>query len=255
MIYGEGEQVIALDARTGAAAWSIGNRGRQLRGAANDGANTALVLADAHSSLFLAVSAGGGALGSAQSEPDLGMPAARGGIAFVPWNNQYVSAIDMNSGDEAGRLLIRTQVSRGLNYGGTLYFGEQAIVRFDDKARFASTNQANHVALPKVALPGKPSWLDSGFRGVSSQADARTKIRIYAAPAQGSSAELAIASGTFAATYFRVAYGLDAQSGALRWVRALPADIVGGAAASSGFVWCDVNGKVWSVDQPRRRRR
>jgi outer membrane protein assembly factor BamB len=248
VIYGEGEQVVALDAYTGAAAWSIGNRGLTLRGAANDGTNTALVLADTHGSLFLGVSASGSALGSAQSESDLGMPAARGGIAFVPWNNQYVSALDLKSGDEAGRLLIRTQVSHGLNYGGTLYFGEQAVVRFDDKVRFASTNQANTVALPKVDLPGKPSWLDSGFSSVSSQTNARTKIRIFAAPAPAASGELSLGAGTFAATYFRVVFGLDAKSGALRWARALPADIVGGAAASSGFVLCDLNGKVWSLD-------
>ncbi|MEO6598959.1 MAG: hypothetical protein ABIQ16_03740, partial [Polyangiaceae bacterium] len=145
-------------------------------------------------------------------------------------------------------LLSRTQVSRGLNYGGTLYFGEQALVRFDDKVRFASTNQANHVALPKVALPGKPSWLDSGFVGVSSQANARTKIRVFAAPVPTASGELSLGAGTFAATYFRVVFGLDAKSGQLRWTRAFPADIVGGAAASSGFVLCDVNGKVWSID-------
>ncbi|MET0793366.1 MAG: PQQ-binding-like beta-propeller repeat protein, partial [Polyangiaceae bacterium] len=248
VIYGEGEQVVALDARTGAPAWSIDSHGRTLRGAANDGTSSALVLTDTHSSLFLGVSATGAALGSAQTTSDLGMPAARGGIGFVPWNNQYVSALDLKSGEEAGRLLIRTQVSRGLNYGGTLYFGEQAIVRFDDKVRYASTNQANHAALPKVDLPGKPGWLDSGFSNVSSQANARTKIRIFAAPSQPSSEELTLGAGTFAATYFRVVFGLDAKSGALRWVRALPADIVGGAAASSGFVLCDVNGKVWSLD-------
>ena len=248
VIYGEGDQVVALDAHTGAPVWSIGNRGRTLRGAANDGTNSALVLADTHSSLFLGVSASGGALGSAQSDADLGMPAARGGIAFVPWDHQYVSALDLKTGDEAGRLLIRTQVSRGLNYGGTLYFGEQAIVRFDDKVRYASTNQANHVALPKLDLPGKPSWLDSGSRAVSSEANARAKIRIYAAPGSATTGEPSIGAGTFAATYFRVVFGLDAKSGALRWVRAMQDDIVGGAAASSGFVLCDAGGKVWSID-------
>lgn len=248
VIYGEGEQVVALDAHSGTPAWSIGNRGLSLRGAANDGTNTALVLAGTHSSLFLGISPSGASLGSAQSASEMGMPAARGGIAFVPWNNQYVSALDLRSGDEAGRLLIRTQVSRALNFGGTLYFGEQAIVRFDDKVRFASTNQANTVALPKLELPGKPSWLDSGFRSVSSQANARTKIRVFAAPTAGASGELSLGAGTFAATYFRVVFGLDAKSGQLRWARALPADVVGGAAASSGFVLCDTNGKVWSID-------
>jgi len=248
VIYSEGDQVIALDAKSGAQAWSIGNRGLSLRGAANDGTSTALVLADSHKSLFLGVSASGGALGSVETKAALGVPAARGGVAFVPWSNQYVSALEISSGDESARLLARVQVSQALNYGGQLYFGEQGLIRFDDKVRFASTNQASQVGLPKVELPGKPTWLGSGLLNPTSQANARSKIRIFAAPAGGESGELTLGAGTFAATYFRVVLGLDSKSGALRWVRALPADIVGGAAASSGFVLCDASGKVWTLD-------
>ena len=248
VIFGQGDQILALDANSGAQAWSIGNRGLTLRGAANDGTSSALVLADAHKSLFLAVSASGSSLGSAETEAALGRPAARAGVAFVPWSNQYVSALDMKSGAELGRLLARVQVSHALNYGGQLYFGESDLLRFDEKARFASTNQANHVALPKLELPGKPAWLGSGLTSSASEANARTKIRIFAAPASAAGGELTLGAGTFAASYFRVLFGLDSKSGALRFARSLPADIVGGAAASSGFVLCDESGKVWSLD-------
>jgi outer membrane protein assembly factor BamB len=248
VIFSQGDRIVALDAKSGASAWSIGNRGLNLRGAANDGTSSALVLTDSHKSLFLGVSASGSTLGSTETKAELGVPAARGGVAFVPWSSQYVSALEIDSGDEKGRLLARTQVSHALNYGGQLYFGEQGLIRFDEKVRFASTNQANHVALPKAELPGKPSWLGSGLVNPSSEANARTKIRIFAAPTQGAGGELTLGAGTFAATYFRVVFGLDAKSGALRWTRALPADIVGGAAASSGFVLCDANGKVWALD-------
>jgi len=249
VIFSEGDQIVALEASSGNKSWNIGNRGLALRGAANDGALSALVLADTHKSLFLGVSRSGSTLGSVESKADLGVPAARGGIAFVPWSSQYVSALDINSGDEAGRMLARVQVSQALNFGGELYFGEQGLIRFDEKVRYASTNQANHVGLPKVELPGKPTWLGSGLVNPSSQANARTKIRIFAAPVAAPSGELTLGAGTFSATYFRVVLGLDSKSGALRWVRALPADIVGGAAASSGFVLCDANGKVWSLDR------
>ena len=248
VIFSEGDRIVALQANSGSKAWSIDNRGLSLRGAANDGTSSALVLADSHKSLFLGVSSTGGTLGSAESNAAFGVPAARGGLAFVPWNNQYVSALELKNGDEAGRLLARVQVSQALNFGGQLYFGEQGLLRLDDKARFASTNQANHVGLPKVELPGKPSWLGSGFVNSSSQANARTKIRIFAAPATAAGGGLTLGAGTFAASYFRVVFGLDSKSGALRWVRALPADIVGGAAANSGFVLCDANGKLWSLD-------
>ncbi|HWZ90562.1 MAG TPA: PQQ-binding-like beta-propeller repeat protein, partial [Polyangiaceae bacterium] len=248
VIVAEGDQIVALSASTGEKVWSIGNRGLGLRGAGNDGTSTALVLADPQKSLFLAISPSGATLGSAETSTPLGVPAARGGMAFVPWSNQYVSALDMASGDESGRLLTREQVSRALNFGGYLYFGERGLVRLDEKVRFASTHQADHVGLPTVALPGKPTWLDSGMQNASSSADARTKIRIYAAPAETKSGALTLGAGTFAASYFHVLFGLDAKSGALRWVRSMPADIVGGAGAASGFVVCDSGGKVWSLD-------
>ena len=248
VIMAEGDQIVALDASSGAKVWSIDNRGLSLRGAANDGQNSALVLANTHKSLFLAVSASGASLGSAETSAPLGTPAARGGIGFVPWSNQYVSAIDLKSGNEVGRLLAREQVSHARNFGGTLYFGEKGLLRFDDKVRYASTNQANHVTLPKLDLPGKPDWLGSGVLTTTSEPNARTKIRVYAAPSSAASGELTLGGGTFAASYFRVVFGLDAKSADLRWVRSLPADIIGGAAAAAGFVLCDVNGKVWSFD-------
>ena len=248
VIVGEADRIVALDASTGRKVWSIGNRGLGLRGAGNDGTSTALVLADSRKSLFLAVSSNGTALGSAQTETPLGVPAARGGVAFVPWSNQYVSALDMSSGDETGRLLAHEQVSRALNFGGHLYFGERGLVRLDEKIRFASTNQANHIGLPKLELPGHPGWLDSGFQNSTSDADARTKIRLYAAPAETLTGGVTLGAGTLAASYFRVLFGLDAKTGALTWVRSMPADIVGGAAAAAGFVVCDSAGKVWSLD-------
>ncbi|MEP7050110.1 MAG: PQQ-binding-like beta-propeller repeat protein [Pseudomonadota bacterium] len=248
VIVAEGDRIIALDASSGSQVWSIDNRGLLLRGAANDGTLSALVLADTHKSLVLGVSASGSSLGSAETNAALGTPAARGGVAFVPWNNQYVSAVDLKSGAEVGRLLTREQVSRALNFGGTLYFGEKGLLRFDDKTRYASTNQGTHVTLPKLALPGKPDWLGSGAVTPTSEANARTKIRVYAAPSSAPSGELTIGGGTIAASYFRVVFGLDAKSADLRWVRTLPADVVGGAAAASGFVLCDANGKVWSLD-------
>ncbi len=243
----EGDNVVALDASTGSTTWSISSQGLGLRGAGNDGTSTALVLASARKSVFLAVSPNGATLSTLETETPLGMPAARGGVAFVPWSNQYVSAVNMNNGDESGRLLTREQVSRALNFGGQLYFGERGLVRFDEKARFASTNQANHIGLPKLELPGKPSWLDSGLVNATTDTDARAKIRIYAEPVETSGA-LTLGAGTFAATYFRVVFGLDAKTGALAWVRSLPADVVGGAAAASGFVLCDGSGKVHALD-------
>jgi len=49
-----------------------------------------------------------------------------------------------------------------------------------------------------------------------------------------------LASGAYAASYFRVVYGLAEKDGQLLFTDALAGDAVGGAAAASGFVFCTI---------------
>ncbi len=119
----------------------------------------------------------------------MGFPAVKAGIGFIPWSNQYVTAIDLKSGDEVARLLVREIVTQARNFNGDLWFGEKGLVRLDDKIRLATTNQATHVELPARQLPGKPLWLGSGNQlwPVSNSArlksaSARSQPRLTAAP-------------------------------------------------------------------------
>jgi outer membrane protein assembly factor BamB len=81
---------------------------------------------------------------------------------------------------------------------------------------------------------------------VNREADAMDKIRVYARPAPNGPA--AVDGGRFAATYFRVALGLDASSGGPLWARIHDADFIGGAAYRGGFALCDAAGVVTFLD-------
>src|SRR5206468_1874581 len=117
-----------------------------------------------------------------ETEKQLGEPAVVGGIVFVPWSNQYVSAIDAATGDELGRVVLRDKVSRALTIGGSLYFGEVAYVRFDDKIRLASGGGASRIALPTRELPGTPRLLIPGTEKQPAVANARDRDRLFARP-------------------------------------------------------------------------
>ncbi len=243
-------QLSALDAKSGKELWRVPVEGRVLRGAGDDGATTvvSLGLPAGGSSLLMAVSRDGSVTRKLEPEAsELGVPAVQGNVAFVPWANQYVSAIDLGSGDEIGRLLLRDQVSHAVNYGGRLHFGERALIRFDEKIGGAAKGDANAVKLPERELPGKPVWYASGIQVTPAAASAREKIRLFARPADNAGS-LGIAGGRYAATYFRVVMGLDAADGALRWVQTFGNDVLGGAAATNGFAFCDAAGKVSLVD-------
>jgi outer membrane protein assembly factor BamB len=216
-----------------------------LRGAADDGKTIVATLGapPASKSLLLVIGRNGSVSTRIETPAALGRPAARGGIAFIPWAGQYVSAIDMDRGEEAGRLLTRELTSHALAVQGELFFGEKAMLHFDEKSRFASTNQAARTALPERLLPGQPRWLGPGAEIPLIDTGARANIRVYATPTWTGS-ETRFASDRFVATYFRAVLGFDAKNGSLSWARAVPSPVVGGAAAASGFVLCTADGKV-----------
>ncbi|HKY38653.1 MAG TPA: hypothetical protein VJN18_22070, partial [Polyangiaceae bacterium] len=243
-------KLFALEASSGKQLWSIPIDNRKLRGADDDGELTVAVVAGENpgKSRFLAVTRSGDVIREINSTVELGYPAAKGGIGFIPWSDQYVSAVDLKGGDEVARLLLREIVSHARNFNGELWFGEKGLVRLDDKIQLATTNQATHVALPQKSLPGKPVWLGSGNLLWPVSSSARLKIRLGAMPvaAEGGAH---FANRAYLASYFRVVLGLSDQDSSLKFVRSLGGDALGLGAAQRGFAICDSTGKITLVSE------
>jgi outer membrane protein assembly factor BamB len=237
--------LFALDARTGRELWKVAIDGRKLRGAGDDGELTVAVVAGDNpgKNRFVAVSREGQVVHQIDSTIDLGYPAVKAGIGFIPWGDQYVSAVDLRTGDEVARLLLREIVTQARNYDGALWFGEKGLVRFDEKIRLATTNQGTRVGLPARQLPGKPVWLGSGNQSWPSSGSARLKIRLAATPVAPEGAPQ-FTNHTYLASYFRVVLGLSDGDGSVRFVKSLGADALGISAAKRGFSICDASGKV-----------
>jgi len=244
-----GSEVVALDAQSGSVLWKVDSGKRQLRGVGDDGSVSAVSLGDAKGTLpsqFLLVTRNGTVAHRYEMRAPLGVPAVYGGVAFVPWDSQYITAIDTTTGDEVARILLRHQVSHAQTIGGELYFGQLGLTRFDEKIGAAQRQAANFVSLPEKKVPGNPEWYKDGTAVYTPTDSATTKIHLWARP-QASGDGLGVAGNTYVAGYFSVAFGLDAKDGSLKWTRALGGDVVGGAAATDGFALCDASGKVWGV--------
>jgi outer membrane protein assembly factor BamB len=248
VLFSSNGELLALDARTGALRWQVGVEGHRLRGAGDDGAITVASLGpvEVGDDWLLTVDRSGSVLERLKSEKPLGRPAARGGIAFVPWAGQYVSAIDMRTGAEVGRLLTRELTSHAIVAGGALFFGEKGVIRFDERIGYATTQQANRAEFVLRDLPGKPKWLGPGEALPELDMGARAKTRIYATPRF--SERTRFASDRYLATYFQAVMAFDAASAELSWARSLPRDVIGGDAAASGFVVCQIDGKLVRLD-------
>jgi outer membrane protein assembly factor BamB len=238
-------RLFALDAKTGKELWELPIEARKLRGASDDGELTVAVVAGDNpgKSRFVAVSRRGEIVHQLDSTVDLGYPAVKGGVAFIPWSDQYVSAVDLRTGEEVARLLLREIVTQARSYNGELWFGEKGLVRLDDKIRLATTNQGTRVGLPARQLPGKPVWLGSGNQLWPVSGSARLKIRLAATPvadAEGAH----FANDAYLASYFRVVLGLSDRDGSVRFVKSLGADALGMSVGQRGFAVCDASGRV-----------
>jgi len=244
-----GGEVFALEAKTGSVLWRRPTGGIPLLGAGDDGTVTVVSFrkAGAAGSVLLAVTHDGQVVQQLETDRPLGAPAVLGRLAFVPWSGQYVSVIDLASGDEAARVTLREQTSRAWTQGGALWFGEVGYIRFDEHIRDASKGKATTVTLPARELPGSPKLMPSGSKPLAPVADAEDKVHIYARP-RGADSGATIEDDRWYATYFRIAMGFGAGKGKLAWVHMGATDYVGGAAAEGGLVLCDEQGKVVQLD-------
>jgi outer membrane protein assembly factor BamB len=245
-----GGELFALDAATGRRLWSRPTGGLKVRGAGDDGTVTVISLSGSTEvgSTLLAVARDGAVVRQIETDRSLGAPAVLGGFAFVPWNNVYVSAIDLLNGDEAARVVLREKTSRAWTEQRELYFGEIGIFRWDDHIKDAPKNQASHVALPVRELPGSPKLMEPGTDNPGAAAEAPDRIRIYARPTPGEEGALGIEGGRFYATYFKIAMGFEATKGTLTWVHTHGSDLIGGAAGAGGVLLCDEQGHLTALD-------
>jgi outer membrane protein assembly factor BamB len=249
VVVGMGDsELFALDALTGALLWKRA-AGGQLRGAGDDGQTTIVSLLESTGTgtTILAVTHAGSIVRQIPDEADIGVPAVVDGFAFLPWAGKYVTVYDLVNGEEAARALFPAPTSRAFTSGGALFFGESgAATRLDDRIRGCSIGNASTARLPSREIPGSPKWMLPGADVTplpSTKADA---IRLYARPSAKGAA--GIAGGRYVATYSPIALGLDAESGALRWVHTHDADFLGGAAYDGGFALCDRRGTVSFFD-------
>jgi outer membrane protein assembly factor BamB len=155
---------------------------------------------------------------------------------------------DLPSGDEKARIASAEPMSRAFALGGAVFAGEQSFTRIDERAHLAARGGASTATLPAPldGALGKLRWTRPGTDWVNRLAEAQDKIAMYARPrATGTPG---IDQDRFAATYYRVALGFDAKTGALSWAYPNDADFLGGAAYKGGFALCDASGDVVLLD-------
>ncbi len=258
-----GDGVVTLiDVRTGEILWNdVPSEGRLLESMAYDGKHALIVLVDPDDSrpdLLLLVATTdkkppakgvapspakghGEVRARATSESVVGRPAALPGLGLVPWNAEYVTAVDLETRELVGRVNARNRPTAiRSNDGGFALFG-RGVLQLNEHVLDDPPPKA--LKLPKKALPGSPPWPEDGT--LTRQTEGNS-IALLARPTLRNG-KLRFAAGAFAATYYRVVLGFGTQKAELRWATYFLRDILAGAAGPSGPTLCLEDGSVWRL--------
>ncbi len=238
-------KVVAIDVATGVKKFSLDTNSRRLEGAGFDGKYAVLLLVDkddAREDQILVVGPKGEKLYEAQANARLGTPAVVDGLALVPYSGQYVGALDIQTTEHVGRVLIRDGIhSVSSEPGGVVVYGTGATLLSEN---VTSSPGSQSLKLDPKKLPGEPEWPIDG----SKPRPARGRpVGLYAHVAP-SELTLKLSTGGYVATYYDVAVGFEHGSNDIRFSTHFPRAVAGGAAGKHGPTLCLENGSLVRVN-------
>lgn len=244
-------KLLVLDDATGQTRFELALPGALYLGAARHGATLAVVVREAADgkqpprSHVLAFDAHTGARRFRHdSDAELGRPAARAGMLFLPWQRQGLIVLDLQTGRELSFLRSQDDVIDFVSADDDdVWFGHRtlyALSRGYDGTR--ATAQALGPAGER--LPGRPAAFDSAFSARPAVPSAHGRIALHFDPERGPSgaAPSALADRVYF-VFYRYVFAFDG-AGVLRWARSLPHDVITARALRSGLLAVSDDGSL-----------
>ena len=241
-----GDAVIGYSLRDGKRLFDIERDGKALKGADGEGASVVIALGEgtgtfAHSEVFLVN--GGSVSWHRPVDGLVGVPAIAGDTVLVPWSNQFMSAIDLDSGREYARVRVRDGViSHVLRTGREVVIGSRhGITRVGPSVGSGTLRGAGYFALPQQDLPGRPLLLrDVYVENAPPTADSAVhRIQLAWQAAALDNVRTGLQDDVVYLVFYRFVFGLDPKTFDVRWVYSHDTDLVGAAAQMHGIAISD----------------
>jgi hypothetical protein len=187
--------------------------------------------------------------GPADVDKLLGAPTLAGGVVFLPWDRQNISALDAASGDELFRLVIGDEmVSYLFAAPPGVFYGGKGIFRLT--GRSSSGNRGGSTYQPiewtDPAFPGEPELWPDAFAGAGDgrpSAKARARLAWYPA-AVTDDRSVAFADDLVYFAYYRYLLAMRSSDRSLVWVRGLDGTVSEVAAVPGGLFAVEESGKL-----------
>jgi hypothetical protein len=177
----------------------------------------------------------------------VGVPALVRNQVLVPWGTQRLSVLAASDGTELARwdfenlVLGRATVDRG-----KVYVGQHGLLRIAEDLLDHRYGPLSLYTPEKRALPGQPLLLRDGYATAPAPGSAEHKVRTEWRPA--ASERAGVEDDLLVFGFYRLIFGLAAQTNDVRWVRRLEHDVVGAAKQTGGVLVADASGRVRFID-------
>jgi outer membrane protein assembly factor BamB len=256
----QGERsVVARDVTTGKQLWSKSVSGEFL-GLTADTKNVYYVTKTTSGKAtwnLVAVSGASGAQLWAQTAPgQLGQPAARGGLVFSPFLNQWLAILDAKTGKQVTRIRgIDEQISFVRATSERIYYGSKfGVFLLDDNAYTGKRAQSTYgkAELPKQFV--RPAYYWDAFDPIQTKYTAYDSNRILWRGHEAGG-KLHFAQDQVVVLTYRFFFAFGSEKGKLRWAYNNPRnDAVGAEHTGKVIAFATTAGHVGALD-PRTGKR
>jgi outer membrane protein assembly factor BamB len=253
----EGNAIVAHDVASGRVAWShaLPAVGRFV-GLAADATQAYYVVDDGGQPAtrwhLVAVGAGGRERWRRSSEGQVGAPAARGGLVFMPFLTLWIGVLDAATGEQLARVRWKDGMVgwvRATPDG--VFYGADWIVRFDERAVAGTKDGASFAAARLPAfVAGKLPYAPDGYNPTQVAYTALDHQRLLWR-ADASPAALRLRDNLTIAIAHRYVFAFDAQTGALAWAHQQQTfgDIVAAEDSGRAIVYVSAEGELGAIDR------
>ncbi|MBI5488521.1 MAG: PQQ-binding-like beta-propeller repeat protein [Deltaproteobacteria bacterium] len=179
----------------------------------------------------------------------LGAPALSGGVAFIPWDRQNVSALDAATGSELFRLVIGDEmVSYVFAAPEGVFYGSKGVFRLTGRSSSGRRDGSAYLPLEwsDPSFPGEPELWPDGFAGAGDgKVNARSRARLAWYPAAvADDRKVAFADGLLYFVYYRYVVAMRPEDRSLVWVRGLDGTVSEVAAVPGGVFVVEESGAM-----------
>jgi hypothetical protein len=188
---------------------------------------------------------GGKEIWRSSADGSLGAPAARGGLVFMPFLNQWLTILDGATGATLARVRVTDEALSFVRADeGAVTYGSRGIFVLDAKSAAGSREASTYLAPALPAFGKPPFWFDA-YSAAQASYSALDRSRLLWRIHDG-----AFAGGVVTWFHYRYLFAFDAQAGSLRWAYTeAKTDVAAAEDTGASILLCTQTGDLVALDR------